>query len=88
MTEAQKELYRAFSRAHISHVKRATDNDERMISLLKLIQSQIELISDHLEIEGLSKIQSDFRSLLAKVESEHETGFAEIEGYQDVLDSL
>lgn len=88
MTEEQKQLYKLFSAAHVAHVRRATNNDERMISLMKLIQSQIELISGHIEIDGLPEIQAEFRSVLARVESGHETDFAEIEGFQDVLDSL
>ena len=88
MTEDQKQLYLLFSRAHLAHAKRTIENDERMISLMKLIHSQIELVSSHLEIGELPAIQADFRSVLASVESEHETQLAEMRDLQDEFDSL
>lgn len=63
-------------------------SEENFIAMIRLIQSQLNIVTNHLEIPGLPEIQSEFQDFLSRIESSHETFEAQIQAIRDGLANL
>lgn len=84
----QSDLNKAMLRGMLALSKGLIEYSDATVGMMKFTQSQISKLAENCDIEGFAEIQSDFRSILAQLETRHETAEAELQAIQNALDAL